>query len=40
MMLLFRKKIDEFETIAEIFRDFKNESLEINHLGRKTMAYH
>jgi hypothetical protein len=29
MMLSLRKRFDEYETMGEVFRDFKNELLEI-----------
>jgi hypothetical protein len=29
MMLSLRKKFDDYETMGEVFRDFKNELLEI-----------
>ena len=29
MMLSFRKRFDNYETMGEVFRDFKNELLEI-----------
>ena len=34
MILSFRKRFDDYETKGEVFRDFKNELLEINLLEK------